>query len=156
MILSGQTIRKMCKGRAKSEMMISPFFERGQHKTGLSYGLGPAGYDVQIDQTVTLKPGQFVLASTFEQFNIPTSLVMRVMDKSTWARRGLAVQNTLAEPGWRGYLTLELSNHSNAPIIIEQGTPIAQVIFEILDQPAEAPYDGKYQNQARGPVSALT
>ena len=31
-----------------------------------------------------------------------------VHDKSTWARRGLVVQNTVIEPGWHGYLTIEV------------------------------------------------
>jgi dCTP deaminase len=35
-----------------------------------------------------------------------------VHDKSTWARRGLVVQNTVIEPGWHGYqTTIELTNH---------------------------------------------
>lgn len=153
MILSGQTIRKMCQ-RARNEALISPFKERGVIN-GLSYGLGPAGYDVSIDMPITLMPGQFYLASTVEHFNIPDMLVMRICDKSTWARRGIAVQNTIAEPGWRGYLTLEITNHSNSPVTILKDTPIAQVIFEVLDQPAEAPYAGKYQDQPRGPVPAI-
>lgn len=154
MILSGQTIRKLCQ-KARSEALITPFKERDRFKNGMSLGLGPAGYDITIDQTVHIKPGGFALASTVEKFNIPTSLVMRVCDKSTWARMGLAVQNTVAEPGWRGHLTLELTNHSQSSIQIERDTPVAQVIFELLDQPTELPYDGKYQDQARCPVLAI-
>lgn len=62
-------------------------------------GVGPAGYDVRIDQAVTLRPGDFALAATMEHFNMHTDLLAIVHDKSTWVRRGLACQNTVIEPG---------------------------------------------------------
>jgi deoxycytidine triphosphate deaminase len=73
---------------------------------------------------------------------------------------GLSVFNTHLDPGWGiikgAYLTLELANHSDAEIRIARGEPIAQVVFELLDQPTEQPYpvQGKYQDQERGPQSA--
>jgi hypothetical protein len=36
-----------------------------------------------------------------------------------------------------------------------RGCPIAQIIFHILDEPTEAPYEGKYQDQRSGPVPAI-
>jgi len=85
---------------------------------------------------------------------MPLDLLGRVTDKSTWARRFLTVQNTIIEPGWCGYLTLELTNHSDVDIHIMRGMPIAQIIFDVLDEPTEKPYMGKYQNQQSGPVAA--
>jgi dCTP deaminase len=83
---------------------------------------------------------------------MPFDLVGVVHDKSTWARRGLAVFNTVIEPGWRGYLTLELVHHGLKPLHIKAGSGIAQVVFSQLAEPAA--YSGKYQDQARGPVQA--
>jgi len=80
---------------------------------------------------------------------------MDIMDKSTNIRTGLSVQNTRAEPGWQGYLTLELFNMSESVIVIPAGTPIAQVTFRTLDEPTEQPYAGKYQNQKDGPQAAI-
>jgi dCTP deaminase len=120
----------------------------------MTYGLGPAGYDVRIDQYLTMVPGSSMLASTMERFQMPLDLLGRVTDKSTWARRFLTVQNTIIEPGWCGYLTLELTNHSDVDIHIMRGMPIAQIIFDVLDEPTEKPYMGKYQNQQSGPVAA--
>ena len=57
--------------------------------------------------------------------------------------------------GWRGWLTLELTNHSERPIEIEKGIAIAQIIFHLLDAPASVAYSGKYQNQPRGPQEAI-
>lgn len=145
MILSAQSIRKLG--------IISPFNERSV-ASGLSYGLSSCGYDVRIKEPVILRGArQFSLASTIEHFDMPLNVAGRVHDKSTWARRGLAVQTTLIEPGWRGYLTLELSNNDRDNILrIEAGDPIAQIVFELLDEPTEFGYRGKYQDQPGYPV----
>jgi dCTP deaminase len=110
---------------------------------------------VRLDQRLKLPPHGFALASTLERFCMPFDLAGTVRNKSTWARVGLAVQNTYLDPGWCGYLTVELSKHSNAEIKVERGEPIAQIVFELLDQPTEQPYSGKYQNQERGPQPVL-
>ena len=126
--------------------------KRREH--GVSYGLTEAGYDVRIKQEVRLNPqNKFVLASTIERFEMPNHLVGVVHDKSTWARQGLSVFNTLLEPKWEGYLTLELVYHGNGELLIPAGAGIAQVLFHSLLQ--EASYaDGKYQNQPDEPVGA--
>lgn len=146
MIASSQTLRKL--------KPVSPFFERGVYH-GLSYGLGPAGYDIRIAQDVNVTPNLCVLASTIEYFCMPDNLLGVVHDKSTWARRGLCVQNTVIEPGWRGFLTLELTNHSASEISLIEGIPIAQVVFHLLDEPTDIPYEGKYQDQPSKPVKAI-
>jgi len=120
---------------------------------GTSYGLAEAGYDIRIKQDIWLAPdNRFKLASAIEEFQMPTDLVGVVHDKSTWARRGLSVFNTVIEPGWKGFLTLELVYHGSEGIHITAGQGIAQVLFhEILETAA---YDGKYQNQEDKPVEA--
>ena len=146
MIASGQTLRKL--------QPVQPFYERTRCN-GVTFGVGPAGYDVRIAEDVMLEPGGFSLASTMERFVMPGNLLGIVHDKSTWARRGVACQNTVCEPGWRGHLTLELSNHGKDIVFIEAGTPIAQIIFHLLDHAAEKPYEGKYQDQQAGPQPAI-
>jgi dCTP deaminase len=157
MILSAQSIRRLCNppGFIGIRPMVHPFSERAVSH-GLSYGLGPAGYDVRIRERVILHGrGGFALASTIEEFAIPADIMPRVMDKSTWARRGLQAFNTTMEPGWCGFLTLELVNHSVDAILIEAGSPIVQIVFQKLDRPTELPYDGKYQHQPAEAVSAI-
>lgn len=118
---------------------------------GMSGGLGSASYDVQVAETFWMWPGRFRLASTIEYFDMPNDVCGIVHDKSTWARRGLTVQNTFLDPGWKGYLTLELALHSLNFFKIYKGTPIAQIVFHELDNPTEFPYEGKYQCQEKGP-----
>lgn len=145
MIASAQTLRAL--------RPVEPFCERGV-VDGMSFGLSSAGYDVRVAENVYLHAGQFRLASTIERFKMPPNLLGIVHDKSTWARRGLAVQNTVIEPGWEGYLTLELTNHSDGFLALQAGDPVAQIVFHILDHPTESPYDGKYQHQESGPQPA--
>ena len=133
---------------------VDPFSERTK-VNGMTYGVGPAGYDVRIAESILLKPGAFALASTIERFTMRTDVMGFVHDKSTWARMGLAVQNTVIEPGWSGWLTIELTNHGYSDLAIEAGSPIAQVIFHLLPEPTDMPYNGKYQNQMRGAQPAI-
>lgn len=150
MILSAQSIRWRCE----ADGLIVPFHERTVAH-GKTFGLGPAGYDVRIAESFVLWPKQFRLASTIERFNVPDDLTFKVEDKSSWARRGLSLFNTTAEPGWRGWLTLELVNHSWRPIRFVAGMPIAQIVFHKLDGPTAQPYAGRYQDQRAGAVPAM-
>jgi dCTP deaminase len=152
MILGGKKIQEYG--------ILEPFYGRTRHN-GLTFGCGPAGYDVRVEfdeigekKTICLNNGDFILASTIERFRMPNHVLGIVHDKSTWARRGLAVQNTVIEPGWHGWLTLELTNHGPDPIILRREDPIAQVVFHYVDGEVK-PYDGKYQDQRRGPVSPI-
>lgn len=97
--------------------------------------------------------GRFVLASSVEEFQMPSKVVATVKDKSTWARQGLSVFNTVAEPGWNGFLTLELVFHGHKPVEISSGQGIAQVLFDELSEDGDYA-DGKYQNQENKPVEA--
>src|SRR5262249_37936211 len=121
---------------------------------GNSYGLGPASYDVRLDQRVVLPPRGFVLGSTLERFCMPNDLAGTVRDKSTLARCVISTFNTFLDPGWAGFLTLEIVNHSEKELVIDAGEPIAQIVFEMLDEPTEQPYRGKYYDQERGPQPA--
>lgn len=149
-VLSAQSIRK--RG------IFSPFNERTLSH-GMTFGLGPAGYDVRIDaETMFLPKGVHVfdgrttaLAATIEHFTMPKDCIAYVKDKSSWARQFLFVQNTVIEPGWRGHLTLELTYEGRVPLTIPAGSPIAQIIFHRLDEETEIPYVGKYQDQPPGP-----
>jgi len=130
-----------------------------------SHGMSEAGYDIRIKQGVVFEQGQrvwvggvsgdgnFALASTIEEFQMPTDMVGVVHDKSTWARKGLSVFNTVIEPGWKGFLTLELVYHGRDILAIPAGSGIAQVLFH--NTAFTASYDGKYQNQADQPVEAI-
>lgn len=147
-ILSGQTIRRTGCVAPLRPRTVDP-------RCGMSWGLSAAGYDVRVREKQLLRPGDFFLASTVERFQMPDNILAQVTDKSTLARRGVAVQNTIIEPGWCGFLTLELTLHGPEPVLILRGQPIAQVVFYYTDEPVEEPYRGKYQDQPAHPVGPL-
>jgi dCTP deaminase len=132
---------------------VEPMMKIKMKKHGVSFGLSEAGYDIRIAQDITLHPfKRFALASTVEHFAMPDNLIGVVHDKSTWARRSLSVFNTVIEPGWRGWLTLELVYHGWGVLRIPAGAGIAQVIFHQTME--KALYTGKYQHQQNEPVGA--
>jgi len=61
---------------------------------------------------------------------------------SSLGRLGLIVHATagFVDPGFRGSLTLEITNFNSVPIVLRPGLPIAQLSFMALDEPAERPY----------------
>lgn len=119
-----------------------------------SFGLSACGYDVRLAQDIWLFPMFGRLASTLEYFHMTPHVMAEVKDKSSLARRFITVQNTVIEPGWRGFLTLELTNHRPWPVRLRKGMPIAQIVFKYLDDATEQPYNGKYQDQGAGPQPA--
>lgn len=143
----------ICNGKTLYDRRpVAPMMATKLREHGVSYGLAEAGYDIRIKQNIFLHPfSRFSLASTIERFDMPNDLVGIVHDKSTWARRGLSVFNTVIEPGWKGFLTLELVHHGWKPLLIPAGAGIAQVIFHRLEAPASYG-SGKYQNQEDRPV----
>jgi dCTP deaminase len=133
---------------------LSPMSGMKLREHGVSYGLAEAGYDLRIKQAVTLHPfRRFALASTIERFDMPENLVAIIHDKSTNIRRGLMVGNSVAEPGWQGWLTLELFYFGWKPLRIPAGAGIAQAIFHETAE-ARSYGNGKYQNQPDRPVEA--
>lgn len=131
---------------------IEDMIAEKRREFGVSWGLSEAGYDVRVKQELTLAPGEFTLASTVERFTMPTVLMGLVKDKSTHARRGLSLLNTTIEPGWAGWLTLEVKNIGNEVIHIPAGCGISQILFLRVSDPVA--YEGKYQNQPDEPVPA--
>jgi dCTP deaminase len=114
--------------------------------------------EVPSGEAFILHPGEFVLGATRERIRLPDDLVARLEGKSSLGRLGLLIHSTAGyvDPGWDGYLTLELSNVANLPITIYPGMKIGQISFFRLTTAADTPYGSsevgsKYQGQ-RGPT----
>lgn len=94
-----------------------------------------------------LMPGEFILISTFERICVPNGFALDLRLKSSTARKGY--NHSLAfwvDPGWDGYLTMEVQNirrYGELPLIA--GMRFAQIIVHQLTAVAENPYSGKYQ-----------
>ena len=111
-----------------------------------------------IDEPFVLHPGEFVLGTTYEKVSLSNKVVARLEGKSSLGRIGLLIHSTagFVDPGFSGYLTLELSNVANLPIKIYPEMKIGQISFYYLNSPSESDYGSetygsKYQGQ-EGPT----
>ena len=105
-------------------------------------------YKTITADTYVLLPGQFVLASTMEYFELPDNLTAFVEGRSSLGRIGLFIQNAgWVDPGFRGEITLELFNANRCAIELKAGRRVGQLVFAQLDDTALNPYAGKYQGQ---------
>lgn len=150
MFLPAQTIRYLCSQHSENKKpLISPFSERA-YFGGVSYGLGPASYDLRLDRDITLWPGKSLRADSIEEICMPNDLVGMMFSKSTWARIHIEHAGTLIDPGFEGVLRLEINMHHGDDIVhIKAGTGIVQVLFGRLESPTDRPYHDKYQHQGR-------
>ncbi len=81
---------------------------------------------------------------------------------SSLGRLGLLIHSTAGyvDPGWKGNLTLELSNVANLPIALYFGMKIGQISFFRMSSPVDRPYGSpelgsKYQGQSEPTASAF-
>jgi dCTP deaminase len=109
-----------------------------------------------------LHPGEFVLGQTLEWVELPHDLVARLEGKSSLGRLGLLIHSTAGyvDPGWKGNLTLELSNVANLPIALYYGMRIGQISFFRMSSAVERPYGSpelrsRYQGQKEPTASAF-
>lgn len=105
-------------------------------------------------EPIIIHPRDFILATTSERVEIPADLVGRLEGKSSLGRIGLIIHSTAGylDPGFKGQITLEISNLANLPILLYKGMRIGQVSFTQMTSPAEVLYGSKklgshYQNQ---------
>ena len=107
---------------------------------------------VTIKTHYDMQPGEFILANTMEQFNLPDDICAEFKLKSSGARTGL--ENALAtwcDCGWHGStLTLELKNLLRYNSLrLTPGMYIGQMIFyRVTEVPKDRSYAtiGRYNN----------
>lgn len=116
--------------------------------------------EVDPKEAFILHPGEFVLGSTYEFVTLPDDVAARLEGKSSLGRLGLLTHSTagFVDPGFKGHVTLELSNVATLPIKLWPGMKIGQLCFFKLTSPSEHPYgsekySSRYQGQ-RGPTAS--
>ncbi len=163
MILSDKTITKMLKDNS---LVIRPLIENQIQPASVDVRLGDTfsivedsskgiitldseiHYKTIKTDTYVLLPGQFILATTMEYFELPNNLTAFVEGRSSLGRMGLFIQNAgWVDPGFKGEITLELFNANRCAIELKYGRRIGQLVFAEMDETALNPYKGKYQGQ---------
>lgn len=92
--------------------------------------------------------GQMVGVLSLERLRLPLDICGRFGIRSSFARRGVnAFGGLQLDPGFRGRLTMNLLNVGPEPVTITLREPLFSVEFLRLDEPADAPYSGPFQDQ---------
>ncbi|MBA7563236.1 dCTP deaminase, dUMP-forming [subsurface metagenome] len=158
-ILSGRQIKELV---GNGRLQIKPFnVEQVQ----------PASYDLKVGtkilaspvsperlgSVVILKPekpsygilpGQMVGVLSLERLELPLEFCGKFGIRSAFARLGIdAFGGLQLDPGFRGRLIMNLLNVGPEPVAISLNDLLFSIEFERLDEPAEAPYSGPYQDQ---------
>lgn len=145
----------------------------------ISYGLSSYGYDMRVadefkvftpnpyntvidpkevdtrafvdfqGEVCIIPPNSYVLCRSVEYFRMPGDVIGITLGKSTYARSGLIVNCTPAEPGWEGHLTIEISNASPLPAKVYANEGVAQMLFfrGMMPDITYKSKAGKYQGQ---------
>jgi len=116
---------------------------------------------LQEDERFIVHPGEFVLATTLEHVEIPDDLVARLEGRSSIGRLGIVIHSTAGyiDPGFKGTITLEISNLGRIAVALYPGMRICQIAFEEMSSPVSESYaikrTAKYQGQQTTTVSRL-
>ena len=113
---------------------------------------GKAFVDVEGDYCI-IPPNHYALAETMEYFEIPRDVTGIAVGKSTYARCGIIANITPLEAGWKGKLTIEVSNSTPLPVKLYAEEGICQLLFFRAEAACETSYaerkgGGIYQDQA--------
>lgn len=100
-----------------------------------------------------IQPHEFVLASLLEWVELPNDLSARIDGRSSLGRLGLIIHSTAGhiDAGFKGSITMELTNIGSMPILLYPKMRICQLVFEQLSSPTDRPYTlkpgAKYHSQ---------
>lgn len=158
----------------RKQNMISPFIDHKVKKPNtLSYGLEPFGYTltlsnefVEVDSptkmildpatregiklkkinasSFILQPNSFVLGKAIEYLRMPEDVTGLALTKSSYARVGVFANITAIDAGWEGFLTIEIANLGQFPVVIHALQGIAQIHF-VKGEIPQSLYKGRYQ-----------
>lgn len=109
--------------------------------------------EVEEGKPFIVQPGEFILGVTEEEIGLADDLVARVEGRSSLGRLGIIVHSTAGfiDAGFRGTITLEITNINRMPVALYPGMRVCQLAFELMTNKAEIPYhkkaSSKYQNQ---------
>ena len=108
----------------------------------------------KFDLPALLRPAQSYLFAVEQRIVVPDNLMGLICLRSTLARLSLTAPPTIADPGFRGFLTMELTNASPNYIRIHP----SMFLWDMVMVPSlESVYTGRYQDQGPGvaPPKAL-
>lgn len=144
MILSGTEVRRrLGNDPVKGDLVIRPYSDACQQ---------PASYDLRACEDAVLSRGICTLVSSLEWVELPGDLAGTLRCRSSFGRRGVVLGAGFVDPGFRGQLTLCLTNMGSADIQIHQNDRVVQMVFHEVKS-GDQIYQGRYQD-SNGVVEA--
>lgn len=100
---------------------------------------------ISSKEPYVIQPDEFVLASILEWVELPDDISARIDGRSSLGRLGLVIHSTAGhiDAGFKGSITMEMTNIGMMPILLYPKMRICQLVFEPLSSPAERPYGKK-------------
>ncbi len=138
------------------EITITPFDERQVQSASLDLRVGEEGATTKTKKRVNirehgfllLEPGDFGVISIFEELRMGPQHVGRIGLRSKYARKGLiATTGPQIDPGYHGRLTLGVTNLTPQSVSIPYKDDILTLELHRLEEPAQVPYSGPYQDK---------
>ncbi len=110
---------------------------------------------VKTNEHFVIQPGEFILGVTLEYICLSDDLTARIDGKSSLGRLGIVIHSTAGhvDPGFRGCLTLEMTNIGMMPVLLYPKMRICQLVFQTLTSKAEVPYNKKSNAKYQGAKS---
>ena len=104
---------------------------------------------------IIIHPGEFILASVYEYIELPNDIVGQIHGRSSIGRLGLIIHTSAGyiDPGYRGYLTLEIINVNKIPVKLYPKTKVAQIVF-FETESVEVPYSERKSSKYVGEEGA--
>ena len=144
MILSASEFsRRLDPDSGNARLIINPYHKECQQ---------PASYDLRAAADMILPSGICTLVPTIEWVELPTDLAGTLMCRSSFGRRGVLLGAGYVDPGFRGHLTLCLTNMGTDDISIKTNDRIVQMILHEVKEGHHG-YSGRYQD-SHGAVEA--
>ena len=144
MILSGTEIRRrLASNSLQGNLVIRPYNETSQQ---------PASYDLRAGQDEILVRGECALLPTLEWVELPGDLAGTLRCRSSFGRKGVLLGGGFVDPGFRGQLTLCLTNCGREDIAIRKDDRIVQMVLHEV-RSGDTLYGGRYQD-SNGAIEA--
>jgi dCTP deaminase len=137
MILSAAEIaRRLELDNGAEKLVIRPYNRDSQQ---------PASYDLRAADETCLACGTCTLLPTREWVELPMDLAGTLRCRSSFGRRGVLLGGGFVDPGFRGQLTLCLTNMGREEITVNRDDRVAQMILHEVRSPGTS-YSGRYQD----------
>ena len=136
MILSAPEIaRRLACDTGSGKLVITPYMSECQQ---------PASYDLRAASDMSLVQGKCTLVPTLEWVELPKDLAGTLRCRSSFGRKGVLLGAGFVDPGFRGQLTLCLTNMGN-DLVVRKNDRIVQLILHEVRGGDEG-YSGRYQD----------